>query len=263
MAMSPVEVNHRVEGPDDRPPLVLSNSLGTDMRLWDGHVDAFAEHFRVIRYDTRGHGGSPVAPGPYRMADLVDDVVALLDALGIERASFAGVSIGGMVGMALATAAPDRVDRLAVCCTSAHMPPPEMWAERAAVARESGTEPLIEPTLARWFTEPFLANDPAEVKLARDMLLGTPGEGYAGCCEAIAEMDQLESIGAITAPTLIVAGDLDPSTPLPHAEEIRKRIAGSSVVVIPNAAHMAVLEQPEPFQAVVLGHLLEQPRDAG
>lgn len=253
--MTAVEANHRIDGPDDAPTLVLSNSLGTDMRLWDGQVAALAEHFRVVRYDTRGHGGSPVPPGPYRIADLLDDVVGLLDSLGIERASFCGVSLGGMVGMALAASAPDRVERLALCCTSAQLGPPEVWHERAAIVRESGTAALVDTIIGRWFTERFVATDPEPVKRARDMILSTPAEGYAGCCEAIAAMDLIESIGAITAPTLIVAADQDPSTPPAVAEVIQQRIAGSSMVVIPDAAHLALLERPEAFRDVVLGHL--------
>jgi 3-oxoadipate enol-lactonase len=257
--VSAIDVHHRIDGADDAPALVLSNSLGTDLRLWDDHVPALAQSFRVVRCDTRGHGGSPVPAGPYRIADLVDDVVALLDRLGIERASFCGVSLGGMIGMALGVAAPDRLDRLAVCCTSARLGPPEVWHERATAVRESGTGAVVDTVIGRWFTESFrsTAPEPEPVHRAREMILATPSEGYAGCCEAIAEMDQLESIADISAPTLVVAADQDPSTPPEHADAIAKRIPGASVVVLSDAAHLAVLERPDAFRAAVLDHLLD------
>jgi 3-oxoadipate enol-lactonase len=255
--VSAIDVNHRIDGPDDAPVLVLSNSLGTDMRLWDGHVPALAERFRVVRYDHRGHGGTPVPDAPFSMDDLADDVAALLDRLDVERVSFCGVSLGGMVGMALASRAPERVERLVLCCTSANMASPEVWADRIATIRERGTAAVADATMERWFTEAFRAKGPPEETLAREMVLATPDEGYAACGEAIAAMDQLESIKAITAPTLVLAAADDHSTPAdPHGEAIRQRIAGSSMVVIPSASHMAVLEQPEAVRAAIVGHLL-------
>jgi 3-oxoadipate enol-lactonase len=254
--MTAIEVNHRIDGPEDAPVLVLANSLATDMRLWDSHVPALAERFRVVRYDHRGHGGSPVPDGPYSMTDLSDDVLALLDRLEIDRASFCGVSLGGMVGMALASRAPDRIDRLVLCCTSASMGAPEVWKERIATVREQGTAAVVDGTLGRWFTERFLAANPPEVALAREMILATPDEGYAACGEAIAPMDQLEAIRAISAPTLVLTGADDPSTPAdPHGEAIRQRISGSTLKVIPDASHMAVLEQPDAVRTAILGHL--------
>jgi 3-oxoadipate enol-lactonase len=253
--VSAVQLHHRVDGLEGAPGLVLSCSLGTDMRLWDELVPILSERFRVVRYDHRGHGGSPVPAGPYTIADLVDDVVALLDDLELDRVSFCGVSLGGMVGMALAAAYPTRVDRLALCCTSARLGPPELWHERAAAVREGGTAAVVDATLGRWFTEPFRAKEPPPVELAREMILATPAEGYASCGEAIAEMDQFDAIGAITAPTLVLAADQDPSTPLEHAVAIRSRIDGASLAVIPRAAHLVVLERPEAFTEAVLDHL--------
>ena len=252
----PIEVHHVTDGPADAPVLVLSNSLGTDVRLWEGHVPALAERFRVVRYDHRGHGRSPVPDGPYTMDGLVADVVALLDRLGVERASFCGVSMGGMVGMALASSAPERVDRLVLCCTSANMRAPDVWQERIDTVRKEGTAALVDGIIGRWFTESFRATDPPEVALAREMILATPDAGYAACCEAIAAMDQLDTIRSITAPTLVIAAADDPATPPdPHGEAIRQRIDGASMVVIPSASHLAVLEQPEAVRAAMLGHL--------
>jgi 3-oxoadipate enol-lactonase len=252
-----IDVNHRIDGVPDAPVLVLSNSLGTDTRLWDVHLPALAEQFRVVRYDHRGHGGTPVPDAPFSMDDLADDVVALLDRLGADRASFCGVSLGGMVGMALASKAPERVERLVLCCTSANMAAPEIWADRIATVRERGTAAVVDATMERWFTETFRAKDPPEVALAREMILATPDEGYAACGEAIAGMDQLESIKAITAPTLVIAAADDLSTPAdPHGKAIHQCIGGSSLIVIPSASHMAVLEQPEAVRAAILEHLL-------
>jgi 3-oxoadipate enol-lactonase len=250
------ETLHRqVDGPVGAPTLVLSCSLGTDVRLWDELVPVLSERYRVVRYDHRGHGESPVPTGPYAIADLVDDVVALLDDLDLDRVSFCGVSLGGMIGMALATAHPQRVERLALCCTSARLGPPDLWHERAAAVRKGGTAAVVEGALERWFTEPFREKEAPPVELARQMILDTPAEGYASCCEAIADMDQLDAIGAITAPTMVLAADRDPSTPLEHAEAIRARIDGASLAVIPRAAHLAVLERPEAFAEAVLDHL--------
>ena len=253
--MTAVEVNHRIDGPEDAPVLVLSNSLATDQRLWDDHVEALAARFRVVRYDHRGHGGSPVPPGPYRMDDFVDDVIALLDRIGAERASFCGVSMGGMVGMATATAVPDRIERLVLCCTSANMPPPEVWNERIAAVEADGMAAVVDATIARWFTEGFRSGNPPALERTREMILATPVQGYIGACEAIAAMDQRDSIRGITAATLVIAAADDPSTPPEHGEQIRDRIPGATMTVIPDAAHMAVLEQQEAVRAAVLDHL--------
>ncbi|MGH9119759.1 MAG: 3-oxoadipate enol-lactonase [Acidimicrobiales bacterium] len=253
--MTAIDVHHRVEGPSDAPVIVLSNSLGTDLRVWEPQAPELSERFRVVRYDHRGHGRSPVPAGPYTMADLAGDVIALLDRLGVERASFCGVSMGGMVGMALATAAPERVDRLVLCCTSAHMPPPELWDERIASVTAHGTAAMVDGTIARWFTESFRATDPPAVALARDMIGSTPAAGYAACCAAIRDMDQRATIGAITSPTLVIAGEHDPATPPEHGELIRDRIAGSSMEVIPAASHLAVLERPEAVRAAIRSHM--------
>ena len=151
--MSAVEVHHVVTGPADAPVVVLSNSMGADLRMWDGVVDALAEHFRVVRYDTRGHGRSPSVPGPYSIDDLADDVIALLDGLGVERAHIVGLSLGGMTAMRLAARNPERVDRLVLLCTGAQLPPAEAWLERAATVREYGSGAVAEAVVARWFTQ--------------------------------------------------------------------------------------------------------------
>ena len=247
---------HRVvEGPADAPALVLCNSLGTTLGMWDAQMPALAERFRVVRYDRRGHGLSPVPPGPYSIDDLGGDVLALLDELGLERVSFCGLSIGGAVGMWLALEAPERLDRLALCCTRPAFLPPEQWAERAAVVREGGVAAVSGPALGRWFTERFHAERPDVVNAFRTMLVETPAEGYAACCEALATFDVRSRLGAIGAPTLVVTGENDPVAPPESGVELAAAIPGATHVVIAGAAHIANVEQPDAFTAALLAHL--------
>ena len=250
-----VPLRYELEGPPGAPVVLLANSLGTTVDLWAEQLPALAGRFRVLRYDHRGHGGSAVPPGPYAMAELGGDAVALLDALGIERASVCGVSLGGMVGMWVAAFAPERVERLVLCCTSARLGPPEAWAERAATVRSGGTAAVADGVLARWFTRAFRERRPEVAERVRAMLLATPAEGYAACCEAIAAMDQRQAIGAIAAPTLVLVGANDPATPPEHGEEIAGRIARSRLVVVPDAAHLANVEQAALVTAELVAHL--------
>lgn len=251
----PVDLDHRFDGPEAAPVLVLANSLGTTMAMWDPQVGALARRHRVLRFDHRGHGGSPVPTGPYSIDDLGQDVVALLDRNGIERASFCGVSLGGMVGMWLASHVPDRIERLVLCCTSARLGPPRGWTDRAATVRAEGTAAVAEAVSARWFTPGFWVTAPDVADRHKQMITTTPAEGYAGCCEAIANMDQLDALGAITAPTLVIAGADDLAIPIEHAMALQAGVKGSGLVVIPHAAHLANVEQPAGFAAAVTGHL--------
>jgi 3-oxoadipate enol-lactonase len=250
-----VELHHRFDGPEDAPVLMLSNSLGTTLEMWDDQVPQLAERFRVLRYDQLGHGHSPVPPGPYSIAELGGHALALLDELELKRVSFCGVSLGGMMGMWLAINAPDRIDRLALCSTSAHMPPPETWAERAATVRSEGMAALVDATLERWFT-PAAAEE--RVERARQGLLATPAEGYAGCCEAIAAHDLRGELGSIRAPTLVIAAEDDPSTPPDHGGLIADAVEGARLEVLPNARHLIAAERPDEVAALVLDHLLAE-----
>jgi len=250
-----VDLNFRVDGPTGAPPLVLGNSIGTTAELWDGQMAAFTEHFRVVRYEHRGHGGSPAPPGPYTIDDLATDVLQLLDRLGISLASFAGISLGAMVAMRIATTDPDRTDRLALCCTSAALGRPDHWAARAATVRREGMAATTDMVLDRWLTPAFRDRQPDAVARLVKTFEGVDPEGYAGCCEAIGVMDQLPTIGAITAPTLVLAGAADPATPPVYAQAIHERIAGSTLVVLDDAAHLANIDQPAAFTAAVLVHL--------
>jgi 3-oxoadipate enol-lactonase len=250
----PVEVHQVEDGRSDGPPLVLSGSLGTTLAMWAPQMAALRERFRVIRYDTRGHGASPVPPAPYDVADLGADLLALLDRLGIERASLCGLSLGGLTAMWVAATAPERVDRLVLCSTSARFDSPERYAERAAIVLAEGMEPVANTTVRRWFTERFAEEQPGVVDQFHDMLLATPPAGYAACCGVIERTDLTSSIGAIVAPTLLVAGADDPSTPPPHAERIAQRVAGARVVVVPGS-HLLNVECADEATRAICDHL--------
>ena len=249
------DLNYLLEGPEDAPVLVLSNSLGTAMEMWDAQAPALRERFRLLRYDTRGHGGSPAPPGPYEIGDLGRDVIHLLDRLGIERASFCGLSVGGMTGMWLAAEAPERVERLVLLCTSALLGPKSVWDGRIATATERGMATLVDGVIERWFTPAFRAENPEVVgKMARTLRETDPG-GYAGCCSAIRDMDLRDRLPSIEAPTLVVSGAEDPATPPKHGRLIRDAIPDARFEVVPDAAHIANVERPEEITQLILTHL--------
>jgi 3-oxoadipate enol-lactonase len=250
-----IELHHEITGPDDAPPLVLSNSLGSNLSMWDPQLEALSERFRVIRYDQRGHGRSPVPDGPYSIDDVGADALALMDCLGVERAHFCGLSLGGMTGMWLAIHAPERIDRLALLCTSAKLGPPSNWAERAALVREKGTSAIADGGLERWVTDEFVAANPQKADWLRRMMLDTPDEGYAGCCEVIQHMDLESRLGEIRAPTIVIAGDQDPATPPEHAERIAAAVDGARVEVVSPGRHLANVERVEEVTALLLEHL--------
>lgn len=257
--MSPVRVHHETAGPDDAPAVVLSASLGSDLRMWEPQVAPLAQHFRVVRYDHRGHGQSPVPDGPYRIEELADDLLGVLDQLGIERAHLCGVSLGGMVGMQLAAMAPDRVDRLVLCCTSAKLGTPASWHDRAAVVRARGVRAVADAVWGRWFTPAFDDRHPGEARELRSMLEATPTEGYAACCEAIALMDLVPLLARIRAPTLVLAGADDPATPPEHGRAIVEAVPDARLMILPHARHLANVEQDDAVTSVILQHLRADP----
>lgn len=235
--------------------LVLSNSLGTNMSMWDDLLPALAERFRVLRYDQRGHGRSPAPPGPYTIAELAGDALALLDRLGVDRVSFCGTSLGGMTGMWLAASAPERIERLALCCTSAHLPPRRTWIERAATVRGEGIPAVADAQLERWFTPGLAERRPDLVERIRRALLDSTPEGYAGCCEAIAGHDLRGELGSIRAPTLVLAAADDPATPPEHGRLIADAVPGARLLVLERARHLAVVERPQESARELLAHL--------
>jgi 3-oxoadipate enol-lactonase len=235
-------LRHVVEG--DGPPLVLASSLGTTHRLWDPNVAALARRFRVVRYDQPGHGESP--SGPSTIEGLARAALELLDELALERVTFCGLSLGGMVGIWLGANAPGRLERLVLACTAPRLPPAEQWLERAATVRREGMEAIADAVVGRWFTPHFAG----ERDRWRAMLVSTPAEGYARSCEAIAAMDLREELRAIRVPTTVILGRHDPV--IDH--ESRRLLAGAGPVLELDAAHLASAEQPDAFvEAVAAG----------
>jgi 3-oxoadipate enol-lactonase len=248
--MSAVAVDRVVTGRGDGPVVLLSNSLGSTYGMWDAQVAALEERFRVVRYDTRGHGGSPVPDGPYTIDDLADDLVALLDQLGVRRAHLIGLSLGGMTAMRVAARNTERVDRLA-----RQLPPASGWTDRAATVRAGGSVAVAKTVVERWFTPEHLVTHPDVREAHEAMVAATPAEGYAGCCEAIAALDLRGDLASITAPTLAIAGADDPATPADKLEGIAAGLPDARLLVIPRAAHLANAERPDIITPVLVEHL--------
>lgn len=253
--MSAVLLNHRIFGPDDAPVLLLGGSLGTNLSMWQPQVAALSGRFRLIAFDQRGHGSSPVPPTPYTVAELGADVVALMDDLGVQRASYAGISIGGMAGIWLGANAPGRLDRLVLMCTSAYAPPAARWLERARVVRSAGTtEVIADAVVERWFT-PEWAHEHRDAAAAhRAMIVATDPEGYCGCCEAISTMDLRDELPRIAVPTLVIGGSKDLALPAEHQRLIAASIPGARLELV-DAAHIASAEQPETTNRLIEEHL--------
>jgi 3-oxoadipate enol-lactonase len=223
--------------------------------MWDLQLP-LAERFRLVRFDHRGHGGSLVPPGPYEIADFGRDVLALTDELGLERFSYCGLSIGGMVGMWLGIHAPERIERLVLVCTSAYMPPASVWQERAHTVLAAGsTEPIADAVVGRWLTPGFAAARPEVRADLRAMLVASPPEGYAWCCGAIERMDQRAELRRVAAPTLIISGSGDAATPVAMQDEIVAAVPRARHEVVGPAAHIAAVEQPEAINQLIEEHL--------
>jgi 3-oxoadipate enol-lactonase len=234
---------------------VLSNSLGSTHRMWDAQLADLEQRFRVVRYDTRGHGDSPVPLGPYLIDDLADDLVALLDRLGVERAHLVGLSLGGMTAMKVAARNPDRVDRLVLLCTGAQLPPASGWTDRAATVRAQGTIAVAPAVVERWFTAEHLAAHPDIRHRHESMVAATPAEGYASCCEAIAALDLRDELSLIIAPTLAIAGADDPATPPAKLREIADGVKDGRLLIVSHAAHLANAEQPDAVTRAIIEYL--------
>ncbi len=244
-----------VTGPAGAPVVVMGSSLGTSLNMWDGQL-ALAERLRIVRFDHRGHGRSPVPPGPYEIADLGRDVLELMDALEIERASYCGLSIGGMVGMWLGANAPERIERLVLICTSAHLPPASGWRDRADAVRAAGTVDVVaDAVVARWLTPDYAEEHPELMAELRAMLVATDPTGYAECCGAIERMDLRDQLARIAAPTLVISGASDEATPPEHQKLIADSIAGARLETIDPAAHVAPVEQPARVNDLIAAHL--------
>ncbi len=245
----PRQIAYSLQGPSAAPVLVLSNSLGTMMAMWDTQVEALAADFRVLRYDTRGHGASGIHDadaGGYTLSQLGGDVLRLLDGLGIERANFCGISMGGMTALWLGMHAPDRVRRLVVANSAARIGTPVGWRERADQVRAAGMDAVADGAAARWFTPGWAAQAPTQVATLIDGLRQTPPSGYAACCLALADADLRAQLASIGSPTLLIAGGADPVTTVADADFMRERIAGARSVVL-QASHLSNIEAAESF----------------
>jgi 3-oxoadipate enol-lactonase len=258
--MSALQVHAVVEGPDDAPVMLLSNSLGADLDMWEPQVPALTERFRVVRYDTRGHGRSPVPDGDSTIDDLADDVVALLDRLDVQTAHVVGLSIGGMTALRLAVREPQRVSTLAVLCTSAYPGNEQSWRDRARTVRTEGTGAIADAVISRWFTPGYAAAHPDLVARLRARFAAHPDEGYASCCAAIAGMDQRGDLPGITAPTLVVSGAEDPALPPEHQRLIADGVPGAQLLTLSPAAHLANIEQAVQVTDALIAHATGGPR---
>jgi 3-oxoadipate enol-lactonase len=245
-----------VEGPQTAPALMLSNALGTDLRLWDEQVRVWARHFHVVRYDRRGHGKSGVTPGPYSMQRFGQDALAIMDALSLPKVHWCGLSLGGMVGQWLAAQTPQRIDKLIIGNTSSYYADKGPWNDRIKAIGARGLAAIADAVMNLWFTADFRARSPDVVARMKGMLVATPLAGYVASCEAVRDMDHRELLQKIGAPTLVIAGRHDVAIPLEAATFIRSRIPGAALTVL-DAAHMSNIEQPIVFSAEVLGFLTQ------
>ena len=248
-------IHVQVDGPQGAPVLMLSSSLGTNLHMWDGQVAAFTRHFRLVRFDRRGHGRSAVPKGPYSMERLGRDALAILDALGIERTNWCGLSMGGMEGQWLGAHAASRIDKLILSNTSCYFADKTLWDDRIKQVRDKGLAALVDTTMERWFTAEFRRRSPEAIAGMREMFLATDVEGYVGCGLAIRDMDHRSLLAKIRAPTLVIAGRHDPATTLEAGEFIAEHVPGAKLAVL-DAAHIANLEQPKAYNDTVLKFLL-------
>jgi 3-oxoadipate enol-lactonase len=250
-------INVVIEGPENAPVLMLSNSLGTTHAMWQPQVEAFKQHFRLVRFDRRGHGGSGVPKGPYTMEGLARDALAVLDGLGLKKVNWCGLSMGGMEGMWLGANAPERFERMVLCNTSAQFPDRKIWDDRLRFARENGLAAMVGANMERWFTKGFREREPKTIAWITEMFLTTPLEGYIGCGEAVRDMDHRALLPNIKVPTLVIAGRHDPATTLQAGEYLRDHIPGVAFTVL-EAAHISNVEQPAAFSNAVLEFLLQR-----
>jgi 3-oxoadipate enol-lactonase len=247
-----ITFNYQVDGPEGAPWFMLSNSLATTLAMWDGQASALGKSFRVLRYDQRGHGATEAPEGRYTFDLLIDDVIALLDALSIRKLHFGGLSMGGVTAMGLAQRHPDRIDRVIICDSPCASTPAtaQQWEERIVVAREKGMEALVEPTVGRWFPPEVLAAKPPYVDRVREMIRTTPVNGFIGCAAALADHDFRSKAGTVTRPALFIVGEKDGTTP-PAMRQMHEMLPGSRFATMPGAGHISNLDRPDEFNSAV------------
>jgi len=255
-----IDIRYDVQG--SGPWLMLSHSLATDLTLWDDQMAALTPHFRVLRFDTRGHGGSGAPETPYDFAMLTADMLGLMDALGVGRSHFCGISMGGMIAQHLALAAPDRIDKLVLVSTTSSYPPEAraLWTDRIAGVRARGVEPLVAPTLERWFTAPYRAAHPEVMERIGKLIRATPAAGYIGSGQAIAALDVTDRLPTLRCPTLVIAGADDAGTPPDMGRKIAGQVAGARFELIPSASHLCNVEQAAEFNSLLGDFLVGQMR---
>ncbi len=249
-----IDIACQVDGPDDAPALILGHTLATSRQMWRAQIAHFSPRSRVISFDMRGHGESAAPDFPYSLEMLADDVVGVLDGIGVERpATYIGISIGGMIGQALGLRHPKRFNGLILASTSGRTPPEAKPAldQRIEAVKSGGLEGQVQPTLERWLSAEFRAKDPDTTKWVADLIRGTPAAGMIGCLHAIKALDYLEQAKQIALPTLIIAGEKDPGTPVAAMQAIQERIAGSQLSIIPGCLHQTPIEAPEAFNRLV------------
>ncbi len=255
--LNDIDVHYEITG--QGPWLTLSHSLATTLDMWQPQLQRLGEHFTLLRYDTRGHGGTSASAAPYTLAQLAGDAQALLQHLGVARSHWLGLSMGGMIGQMLAIRQPQLLHRVVLADTTGQVPPAaaQMWADRVKTARTEGLQALVQPTLERWFTAPYRAAQPELMARIGAMIRGTPVEGYAGCCAAIAGTNTLAALQQQRAPALVIVGEQDQATPPAAAQALVQHWPGSQLRVLPGAAHLANIEQAQAFNEAVLGFLLD------
>lgn len=252
-----IQVNCELSGKEKAPVVALSHSLACSLMMWRPQLDLLERHFQVLRFDTRGHGGSDAPAGLYTLEQLVDDAIGILDALHFDRIYWVGLSMGGMIGQGLALDHPDRIERLVLADTAAIIPDDAqpVWQERLDAVQSEGMQAVAESTLERWFTPGYLEHNPTEIDQIRQQILATPVAGYVGCSEAIRRLNYLNRLSVIEAPTLIMVGADDPGTPVAASEAMHAQIKGSQLVVIPDAAHLSNIEQAQFFNDHLIAFL--------
>jgi 3-oxoadipate enol-lactonase len=254
-----IQFNVSISGQSDRPVVVLSHSLCTTLSMWDDQMAILETDFRVLRYDTRGHGASEAPMGAYTLEQMGDDVIGILNSLGIEKVTWVGLSMGGMIGQSVALNYPERIEKMILSSTAALMGQQlqPVWQDRISRAQNLGMSSLVEETLERWFSPGYLEANPPPVDRIRQQILATPVTGFVGCSEAIRHLDYLENLSQIDKPTLIIVGEDDPGTPVAFSEAIHERIAGSKLQIIPAVRHLCNIEKPDIFNKVVLEYLMD------
>ncbi|QAU32986.1 3-oxoadipate enol-lactonase [Janthinobacterium sp. 17J80-10] len=252
--LADVSIHYQLDGDEKSPVLVMSNSLGTTLDMWAPQVEALSARFRLLRYDTRGHGQSQVTPGPYSIPQLGGDVLGLLNHLGIEKAHYCGLSMGGITGMWLAISHPQRIDRLVLANTAAYIGPPENWTTRVAKVQQDGIASIASAVVSRWLTPDYAEQHPEQVAYLEDMLKATPAEGYAANCIAVRDADYREAVRKITAPTLVIAGAGDLPTPPSDGRYLAESIPGAKYVELAGA-HLSNQQEPQRFSSSVLEFL--------